>query len=760
MLGQYLESSRREVVAEISSYVTSVDATGLFGRERSARLDGLVGELITALRHGGVADTQGPEPTVREAETETREREVVQRDVIHHITRKHVDATLDEIAIVADWAGASERRRLRTECHRLCALLDAVDEIATVYASDGRLQYVNRRAAERIHETSGVPADAIIGKTATELGLPHELGGCSCDELLSMAREESHRGQPLGTLEGGKIQRDLRTRRKGLGRDARGARHPRPEARRDSAPHPVEARHARRQRGLRRRPGGCRARAHSRPRRLVYGEPRRGEQIRSTFVAQRNPGKAALRDALMAAVRGWNRHPLWEHLLTSGFQLLHDVSDDMQRKLVLDDEHYQMLHQVGIRSLLVVPIVSVGRAVGIITFAYTAESGRRYDRDDPELAQEMALHAALILENARLLKELRASEARFHFCLEGARTIVFEQDAALRYRRIYSPFVPCPIVGKTDAEILLPEDAAQLTTLKRRALDRGEHVHDELWLNLSGNKRFFRETVEPMLDHAGRAVGVMGSAVDVTDEKLMQQQLAEALAYRDRMMGVLGHDLRSPLSAITAASAALLRRKDLPEDIRNKALVLERASARMSEMINTLLDMTHVSVSGTLPVAPRGADLGDIARSVVDEARVANPESAIELDLRGDLHGRWDPARMAQALSNLVTNGLVYGDPGKPLRVSASEQGADEVRVMVTNEGPPIPPAQLPGLFDPFTRGTSERSPSGLGLGLYIVKQIAVAHHGTIAVESSVQAGTVFTVYLPREKTSPGSKKP
>ncbi len=477
MLGEYLESRRREVVAEIASWVVSVERTDLLERERNGRLDGLVGELITALSHGGVAGTHGSEPTLREAETETRERELVERDVIDHIARKHVDATLDEIAILTDWACAGERKRLRVECRQLSALLDAVDEIATVYTSDGRLQYVNRRAAERIHETTGVPTDAILGKAAPELGLPRELGGCSSDELLSMAREERAIEANLwGRWKEGRFRaiygpdgqvsavtlvgRDIHDPRlkeirlsilSRLGMlvgnvdfddiPAAVARVPIPDLADWCAVSLVE-----------------------------------GEEIRSTFIAQRDPGKAALRDALMAGVRGWNRHPLWDRLLTGGFQLLHDVSDDLQRRLILDDELYRMLGYVGIRSLLVVPIVSRGRAVGIITLAYTGESGRRYDRDDPELAQEMALHVALIMENARLLKELRAADARFHLCLEGARTIVFEQDAALRYRRIYAPFVPCPIVGKTDAEVLLPEDAARLTTLKRRALDRGEHV--------------------------------------------------------------------------------------------------------------------------------------------------------------------------------------------------------------------------------------------------------------------------------------------
>jgi len=135
---------------------------------------------------------------------------------------------------------------------------------------------------------------------------------------------------------------------------------------------------------------------------------------------------------------------------------------------------------------------------------------------------------------------------------------------------------------------------------------------------------------------------------------------------------------------------------------------------------------------------------------VVDEMSAASPGRAIELQMEGDLQGQWDPGRVDQALSNLICNGLQYGDRRKPVRVSLDGTG-EVVELRVKNEGPPMPPDVLRVLFEPFTRGTPDDSVThGLGLGLYITKQIALAHSGDIRLDSTDQTGTQFTLVLPR----------
>jgi signal transduction histidine kinase len=435
--------------------------------------------------------------------------------------------------------------------------------------------------------------------------------------------------------------------------------------------------------------------------------------------------------------------------LTSGFQLLADVSDELLQKIAVTEEQYRVLSQAGIRSLMVQPVVMRGKVVAIFTLMYSTESGRRYGRDDPALTAELSLHAAHVIENAHLLRDLRSSEAHFRASLAGAKTAVFEQDESLRYRWHYNPLLPFNLEGRTEWDAFSTEDAAMLTALKRRVLEQGVGFTRELGLTFGGERHIFRQWAEPMRDHRGKITGVIGSATDISEEKRTQHHLTEALGFRDRMTAVLGHDLRNPLSAVTTAAAAMLT-QDTSEFVRGKAGVIQRATARMTEMIDSLLDFTQIQATGRLPISRAPTDLGAALREVVEETRTAWPDRTVNLDLKGSLAGQWDPARLKQAFSNLLANGLQHGDPGKPVYVSAD--GTDDVVVLkLRNEGRPIPPELIPVLFDPFSRG--DDSPHGLGLGLFIVKQIVAAHDGTIDIESKPDMGTVFTVRLPRERS-------
>jgi signal transduction histidine kinase len=480
-----------------------------------------------------------------------------------------------------------------------------------------------------------------------------------------------------------------------------------------------------------------------------------GKRIRRSFVAHRDPAKAPLRDAIVRALPPWDRHPLWQELLTSGFQLLTEVNEDLVRRMSLNEQQYRLLSRLHIRSLMVVPLVSRGVITGVITFAYTDESGRRYGRDDPALAEELALHAAHTFENARLLKDLKATEARFHIALSTARTVVYEQDPTLRYIWSYNPMgLSC--VGKSHEELFPPGEARMLTAAKQHVLEDGERIVEEMDFTCgTEGPLHYRETIEPRRDSAGRIIGVIGAATDITEQHRAKQQLTEELAFRERMMGILGHDLRNPLNAVMSAADLLLRREQVVPEGRERLLRLRHAAGRMQEMIDTLLDFTRARFTGRVPVSRVQIDLTDVARSVIDELRLTWPDRPIALDVRGDSCGEWDPARMSQTIANLVTNAITYGQGTVRIVIEGTER---EVTINVHNRGSTIPPEVLPTLFEPFRRGVSnDQSPAGLGLGLYVVEQIVKAHDGAIVVESTKEAGTVFTVRLPRcAMPSPG----
>jgi signal transduction histidine kinase len=217
----------------------------------------------------------------------------------------------------------------------------------------------------------------------------------------------------------------------------------------------------------------------------------------------------------------------------------------------------------------------------------------------------------------------------------------------------------------------------------------------------------------------------------------------------DYILGIVGHDLRNPLGAIHM-SAALLQKKGALSGWQARTVERMRSSAgRMGRIIADLLSYTRTRLGNGLPIQRRAARLDEIVRRVVDELSAANADRQISVTASGDLAGEWDPDRLEQVASNLVSNAVDHGDPDTPVVVEL-EGGEDEVVLRVRNQGPPVPPEVLAHLFEPFSRGPDEKSrkASGLGLGLYIAREIVRGHGGEIAARSADE--TVVTVRLPR----------
>ena len=245
--------------------------------------------------------------------------------------------------------------------------------------------------------------------------------------------------------------------------------------------------------------------------------------------------------------------------------------------------------------------------------------------------------------------------------------------------------------------------------------------------------------------------GVQGSPSEPENDN--QRVLADALRFRDQVMGILGHDLRNPLSAITALARVTMQREDLPDDVRERLAQMDRAAKRSLAMIESLLDFSESRWKGALPIRPVLARPAEIAARMIEELSVAHPERVILLELRGRQPFELDPVRIEQVLSNLIGNALVHGQADAPIEVFVDVRDS-EALLAVTNRGPEIPADRAASLFQPFTPGDTpgagSKRPRGLGLGLYIVKQIVTAHGGTITFESSAALGTTFIVRLPR----------
>jgi signal transduction histidine kinase len=215
-------------------------------------------------------------------------------------------------------------------------------------------------------------------------------------------------------------------------------------------------------------------------------------------------------------------------------------------------------------------------------------------------------------------------------------------------------------------------------------------------------------------------------------------------------MGILGHDLRNPVSAVLSLSTTLSQRADVPDRAKEALHHIHASAERMEQMIATLLDFTQLRFRGTPALSRETIDLEKLARMIVDELRAAQPTREITVAAAGDLRGRWDISRMGQVISNLVGNALTHGARESPVSVTLTSE-KDTVFIAVANRGATIPSDVIGKLFEPFWQAPKERAGKsrGLGLGLFIVQQIVEAHDGAITVASANEQ-TTFTVRLPR----------
>jgi len=472
-------------------------------------------------------------------------------------------------------------------------------------------------------------------------------------------------------------------------------------------------------------------------------------EARRIHIGHRDPAKKDLAAELMR-LRPWPSRVALPELMAGHTLFFPFVTDAVLRANLDNEEHVALARRIGVRSGITVPLREGGVTVAVMTFITTEDSGRNYDYYDVVIAEELARRAATLIEHARLVSELKASDARFRIALAMARTAVFEQDRELRYRWAYYDRFGSDIVGKRHEDLFPRPLAEELTALKQKVLESGEPFRGERSVTVDGKLIALRAALDPVRDESGAVVGLLGASTDISDEMRLREELAQAVDFSDRMVAILGHDLRNPLGAILA-SAGLLRDKGLSPSLCGTTERIERAARRMSEMIATLLDFTQVRGNRRLPVSIAPADLAEVARAVIDELRTSHPDRVITLATRGDARGLWDAARMGQVISNLVGNALTHGAADAPVSVDIDADG-DDLTLRVHNQGPPIASELVPKLFDPFRRGGDERAGSrrGLGLGLFIVKQIVLAHAGNVAVESTSRAGTTFIVRLPR----------
>jgi PAS domain S-box-containing protein len=392
-------------------------------------------------------------------------------------------------------------------------------------------------------------------------------------------------------------------------------------------------------------------------------------------------------------------------------------------------------------------------------------------------------------ERVRAQRAVQDAETRLLLVLEAASLGTWDFDpltghleADMRFRELFGLSADATLDFTAVLQCIHPDDRERVDGATRRMMD--PHNPEPLVIEYrtigleDGVERWVHARGKMLVDPATAAIRCVGIVRDNAADKAPELErearmdaLSRTVRFAELFVGVLGHDLRTPLNTIKLGAELLAMRDDegpaAPQgDAMIRATQGDRSSPtqrilksveRMRRMIDDLLDFTHARLGHGLPLAPRDANLVEIAQACVDE--LPPGELPIVVRSEGDPRGRWDPDRLAQLLTNLLANALEHGSRGAPVRVHIDGQRPERVELEVHNEGA-IDPGMLPVIFDPFASGRRKRGRrAGLGLGLFITQQIAVGHGGAISAHSTPEQGTRLRVELPRQVTPAAPKE-
>jgi PAS domain S-box-containing protein len=383
------------------------------------------------------------------------------------------------------------------------------------------------------------------------------------------------------------------------------------------------------------------------------------------------------------------------------------------------------------------------------------------------IAEAISHYAAL---RERALKE---SEERFRLLVEGVEEYaIFMLDAEGRVAS-WNPGAQRikgwreeEVLGQPYAIFYPPEGVA--AGLPQRVLQeaaaQGRYVVEGLRVRKDGSRFWADAVLTALKDESGHLRGFAKVTRDITERKKAEaererlvKELQEAVRARDEFLSVAAHELRTPLTPLHLKVQGLMREAEASQGshlpttrVLQSLSVAEAQVRRLKGLVNNLLDVARLS-QGRLPLTLEEVDLCEVVRDVTtvlapDVQRTGSP---LHVTADGAVVGTWDRLRLEQVLTNLLTNAMRYG-AGRPIEVEV-EARSDCARLVVRDFGIGIQPEALARIFGKFERAVSERHYGGLGLGLFITRQIVEALGGTIRAESIPGKGATFTVALPRQ---------
>jgi PAS domain S-box-containing protein len=450
--------------------------------------------------------------------------------------------------------------------------------------------------------------------------------------------------------------------------------------------------------------------------------------------------------------------PLWSDLPEDGGQSWR--TGDLEKRLRLASA----ASGIALRQVVALPMSVGEQTVGAIYIF--RRWGGRFSANDRQMLASFADQAAIAVHNAQLYEQITREKRRLDAIIEYSADGVMILDVSRRIQvfnralAALTGWTASEAVGREHDEVIKwarIESGTDLSTAEAGGWPLSMQAGEDRAriLNVEGNLRrrdgstvSVDVTYAPLLDRDGRLVNIIANVHDIT-------RFREAEELKSTFISVISHELKTPVSLIKGYAGTLCREDARwDEKVWRESLgVIEEESDRLNELIDNLLDASRLQ-AGALPLSLSEVDLGDLARRVVKKFRSQSDKHEFVVDIRGDFPVvEADEARLAQVLSNLLTNAIKYSPEGGAITISG-ESRSDEVIVTVSDEGIGIAPAERTRVFDAFYRvdDALTRRTQGTGLGLYLVKAVIEAHAGRVWVESEPGSGTAFSFSLPRDE--------
>jgi PAS domain S-box-containing protein len=495
---------------------------------------------------------------------------------------------------------------------------------------------------------------------------------------------------------------------------------------------------------------------------------------RTIAVEYSNPAKG--RKALELGQKyatDWNSQDSLAEVFKTGVSRLYcEMPINFFAKHATDQLHLELLQDLGMKSLMIVPLKSAGRIIGLISFILF-ESERKFQKEDLQFAEDLAARASLAIENSRLYevaqKEIAERKRMSKKLLESVDQFKMMADSIPQLAWIAHPNGEIFWYNKrwydytgTQPETQLgwgwkivhdPDYISKVVETWMASISSGKAFEMEVQIRgADGSFRWFLSRATPLRNASAKITRWFGTNTDIHDQKIIQRKLEKVIEVREEFLTIASHELRTPLTSLYLHLQMLERLAKKSNDslahVGARLRATTRQAEHLGEIIDGLLDVTKMG-SGAIEIRREQANLEQIVRDLVTRfsMQAENAGSSISFVVKGEFFGAWDILKLSQAVGHLISNAIKYG-LGKPIEIQLTRLN-DKACLRVIDYGIGIASENQARIFKRFERAIDHQYISGMGLGLYISREIVAAHGGQINLRSELGKGSTFTLELP-----------